>query len=114
MFGFGKPDQEELNSLAQSCKLVLTAYNACLKANELDKKQCQNLEHLLIDCAAKKTCPAQHKEYVKCIEVSHRNATQEGRLRIYKTSEACQTELELMKKCLRRIRLWPALLNVTL
>lgn len=112
MFGLFGVSSEELQSLGKTCKLSLAAYQACLRANDPDKKPCKNLEAATIACAAAKKCPDQYSKYVKCVHLSHSQSTQEGRLRTYKSDSTCVKELNAMTTCLKRKGVWPKLLNV--
>lgn len=113
MFGLFGVSSEELQSVGKSCKLSLAAYQACLRANDPDKKPCANLEAAAIACAAAKKCPSQHSKYVKCVNLSHSQSTQEGRLRTYRDDSTCVKELKAMTSCLKRKGVWPQVLNPT-
>jgi hypothetical protein len=106
---WGKRNDEELNKLRSACRTSVKALTGCRLANPDVPRACTNLETAAIACAAQRTCSEAHDEFVKCAFIAHGRSSRQGRLVLYADQGPCTKQIEAMRRCLERKRLWPAL-----
>lgn len=113
VFGFGKAklSDEDTKGCLRKCRTSITAFQGCVRANGGVPGPCESLLNATMYCLAERQCPEEAKVYKKCVFKVHANSTQQGRLRIYDDTHACDEQIEAMRKALARIGAYPELVH---
>ncbi|KAL4452769.1 hypothetical protein ABPG75_008431 [Micractinium tetrahymenae] len=91
---------EQADRCRRRCGMATATLAHCLAANTGDPGVCSSLETQVVHCHAEVVCPELAAAHQRCFQ---RVVNSKGR----EPYSACAKEVEAMKKCLRKVGLYP-------